>query len=349
MADRTVRRLPAEWEEQDGVLVAWPHGESDWAPCLDLVEPVFADLIREISREEVVLVVGPDQERIAKGLSRSDIDRGRVQIHEMLTNDTWARDFGPITVQDAERPLLLDFGFNGWGLKFPACHDNRITRRLHEAGTFGATRIETVGLVLEGGSIESDGEGTILTTAECLLNPNRNPHLSRSELETALGEQLGADRFLWLEHGYLAGDDTDSHVDTLARLCPDDTILHVACDDPADEHFKRLRLMRRELEAFRTRGGAPYRLMELPWPVPRYDDQGARLPATYANFLVINNAVLVPTYRDRNDEAALSLIASAFPGRRVVGIDCLPLILQHGSLHCVTMQIPKGVFPPCTA
>jgi agmatine deiminase len=349
MVGRTVRRLPAEWEEQDGVLVAWPHGESDWASCLELVEPVYAALVREISREEIVLVVGPDPERIGKVISLSDAGMDRVRIHEMPTNDTWARDFGPVAVQDAGRPLLLDFGFNGWGLKFPAGHDNRVTRRLQEAGAFGATRVETVGLVLEGGSIESDGRGTILTTAECLLNPNRNPHLSRRELEAVIGEQFGVDRFLWLEQGYLAGDDTDSHVDTLARLCPGDTIIHIACDDPADEHFEALGLMRRELEAFRTREGTPYRLLELPWPAPRYDDQGERLPATYANFLVINNAVLVPTYRDRNDETALALVASVFPGRRVVGIDCLPLILQHGSLHCVTMQIPKGVLPPCTA
>ena len=349
MADHTVRRLPAEWEEQDGVLVAWPHGESDWAPSLDLVEPVFAALVREISREEFVLVVGPDPERIVEVISQSRAGKGKVRIYQMPTNDTWARDFGPITVQDSGRPLLLDFKFNGWGLKFPAGHDNRITRRLQEAGAFGATRTEKVQLVLEGGSIESDGQGTILTTAECLLNPNRNPHLSRREVETVLDEQFGVDRFLWLEHGHLAGDDTDSHVDTLARLCPDDTILHVACDDPAEEHFEALLLMRQELEAFRTRSGTPYRLLELPWPAPRYDDAGGRLPATYANFLIINNAVLVPTYRDRNDEAALMRIASVFPGRRVVGIDCLPLILQHGSLHCVTMQIPKGVLPPCTA
>ena len=349
MTDCTVRRLPAEWEEQDGVLMAWPHAESDWAPCLELVEPVFAAIVREISREEVVLVVGPDRVRIEQCISSAGADMGRVRIYELQTNDTWSRDFGPVTVQDAGRPLLLDFGFNGWGLKYPACHDNRITRRLHESGAFGATMIETVRLVLEGGSIESDGQGTVMTTAECLLNPNRNPHLSRRDLEAALGMLFGADRFLWLNHGYLAGDDTDSHVDTLARLCPDDTILHIVCDDPADEHFETLVLMRRELEAFRTRRGTPYRLLALPWPAPQYDAEGTRLPATYANFLITNSAVLVPTYQDRNDAAALAGIASAFPGRRVVGIGCRPLILQHGSLHCVTMQIPKGVLPPCTA
>jgi len=348
MVERVQRRLPAEWEEQDGVLLAWPHGESDWAPSLELVEPVFAAIVREISREETVLVVGPSPEQTGEYLGMAGATMDRVRIYGMPTNDTWARDFGPVTVMNDGVPLLLDFGFNGWGLKFPSCHDNRVTRRLHDAGAFGVAGLETMGLILEGGSIESDGRGTILTTAECLLNPNRNPHLSRGELESILGEELGADRFLWLEQGYLAGDDTDSHVDTLARLCPDDTILYVACDDPADEHFAPLGRMRRELGAFRTREGTSYRLLALPWPSPRYDVEGGRLPATYANFLVINNAVLVPTYRDRNDEAALAAVASAFPGRRVVGIDCLPLILQHGSLHCVTMQIPKGVLPSCT-
>ena len=200
-----------------------------------------------------------------------------------------------------------------------------------------------MGLVLEGGSTESDGRGTILTTAECLLNPNRSPHLTQEEIEATLGASLGADRFLWLEHGFLAGDDTDSHVDTLARLCPDDTIVYVRCDDPGDEHHPALAAMEAELRGFRTREGKPYRLVPLPWPRPQTDSEGHRLPATYANFLVINGAVLVPTYGDRSDAAALAAVGSAFPGREAIGIDCRPLILQHGSLHCVTMQLPKGV------
>jgi agmatine deiminase len=199
-----------------------------------------------------------------------------------------------------------------------------------------------VGLILEGGSIESDGQGTILSTEECLLNDNRNPHLIREELEEELHGLLGSDRFLWLANGYLAGDDTDSHVDTLARLCPDYTIAYVSCDDPDDEHYPALKAMEEEIRALRTRDGSPYRLIPLPWPGARIDEEGTRLPATYANFLVINGAVLVPTYDDKNDAAALDAISRAFPGREIVGIDCLPLILQHGSLHCVTMQLPKG-------
>ena len=334
-------RLPAEWEEQDGVLLAWPHEGSDWRTHLEVVEPVFIEIVKEISRFETALIAAPDPAAVRERLAGAGVALENVTIFQIDCNDTWARDFGPVTVLEDGQPVLLDFGFNGWGLKFAADLDNLITRRLAEAGAFSAP-LRTIGLILEGGSIESDGAGTLLTTSDCLLNPNRNPHLSREAIEAELAAFLGADRFLWLENGHLAGDDTDSHVDTLARLCPDDTIVHVACDDPADEHYLAIKAMVTELQGFRTRQGNPYRLIPLPWPRARYDADGERLPATYANFLVINGAVLVPTYRDENDETALRAIGKAFPGRRVIGIDSLPLILQHGSLHCITMQLPKG-------
>ncbi|RQW77462.1 MAG: agmatine deiminase family protein [Geobacter sp.] len=336
------RRLPAEWEEQDGVLIAWPHESTDWHPHLDVVEPVFTEIVARISHREMALVVAPDPERVRKQLVAAGVELEKVRLYRLDTNDTWARDFGPVTVEEDGQPVLLDFGFNGWGLKFPAFLDNQATRALHQAGAFGAAPLETPGVILEGGSIESDGSGTILTTAECLLNPNRNPHLSRQGIESLLSGILGAEHFLWLENGYLAGDDTDSHIDTLARLCPDDTIAYVRCDDAADEHYLALLAMEKELRRFRTRGGKPYRLIPLPWPTPKFDGE-QRLPATYANFLVINGAVLVPTYRDRKDTSALKAVGEAFPGREVIGVDCLPLILQHGSLHCVTMQMPRGV------
>jgi len=335
------KRLPAEWEPQDGVLLAWPHDESDWHPYLDAVEPVFAEITAQISRFESVIVAAPDPETVREKLLKAGADPERVRVCQVETNDTWARDFGPVTVQEEGAAKLLNFGFNGWGLKFPSDLDNRINKKLQALGVWGAA-LETVGLVLEGGSIESDGRGTILTTEECLMNDNRNPHLTREELEQELHGLFGSDRFLWLSNGYLAGDDTDSHVDTLARLCPDDTIAYVRCDDPDDEHFPALKAMEAEILAFRTRDGRPYRAIPLPWPAARFDGEGDRLPATYANFLVINGAVLVPIYEDKNDAAALEAIGEAFPEREIVGINCLPLILQHGSLHCVTMQLPKG-------
>ncbi|WP_432822439.1 agmatine deiminase family protein [Trichloromonas sp.] len=336
-------RLPAEWEEQDGVLLAWPHADSDWCDDLAAVEPVFVAIAKQICRFERVLIVAPEIATIKELLENGEVDMHQVSLLQMPTNDTWARDFGPITVLEEGRPVLLDFGFNGWGLKFAANFDNRITGNLARGGLFGRHEVRIPGLILEGGSIESDGAGTLLTTSECLLDGNRNPHLGREELEAALGGLFGSTRWLWLENGYLAGDDTDSHIDTLARLCPNDTIAYVRCDDPQDEHFIVLADMEAELKNFRTIDGRPYRLLPLPWPKACFDEDGQRLPATYANFLVINGAVLVPTYQDEQDAAALEVIAQAFPQRRIIGIDCLPLILQHGSLHCVTMQIPKGV------
>jgi agmatine deiminase len=335
-------RLPAEWEAQDGILMAWPHEGTDWAYMLDDVRPVFVEIIKSITRFERVLLAAPHAATTKDFLVSAGVDMSRVAVYELPNNDTWARDFGPITVMYNNQPVLLDFGFNGWGLKFPANFDNQISKCLKEQGAF-LPNIKTVGLVMEGGSLESDGLGTILTTSECLLSPNRNPQLDKSELEQAMASLLGAKRVLWLQHGWLAGDDTDSHIDTLARICPENTIVYQACDNPLDEHYQELRLMEDELKSFRAPDGTPYRLIALPWPKARFDDQAHRLPATYANFLVINGAVLVPTYRDEGDQKALECIGSAFPGREIVGIDCLPLIEQHGSLHCVTMQLPAGV------
>lgn len=341
-AQEMKRRLPAEWEEQDGVLMAWPHDRTEWLPHLESVERVYLDIAREITRFERLIVAAPSPGDVLVKLQRAEVAMERALVYEIESNDTWARDFGPIIVREEGKPVVLDFVFNGWGLKFPANFDNQITSSLHGLGAFGNAPLKTMGLILEGGSIESDGQGTILTTAECLLSPNRNPHLSRSEIEAFLAAQLGADRFLWLESGYLAGDDTDSHVDTLARLCPNDTILYTACDDPKDEHHEALSAMAGELKSFKTRDGSPYRLIPLPWPDPCHDDEGQRIPATYANFLVINGAVLVPAYGSEKDGIAIEIIGRVFPDRRIIGIDCLPLLLGHGSLHCVTMQIPKG-------
>lgn len=337
-----LRRLPAEWEEQDGVLLAWPHENTDWGSTLELVKPVFAEIIAAISRFEQVILIAPVHEEVKDYLLKAGADLQKFTFVQLPINDTWARDFGPITVFEENAPLLLDFGFNGWGLKFPANHDNQVNRLLVEKELFRGS-YEVMPLVLEGGSIESNGTGTLLVTAECLLDRNRNPHLSRYELEAALQNLLGAERVLWLHNGYLAGDDTDSHVDTLARFCPNDTILFVACDDPEDEHFEALAAMKRELAGFRTAAGKPYRLIELPFPSASHGFDGERLPATYANFLVINGAVLVPTYSDRSDSEALAAVREGFPGREIIGIDCRSITLQHGSLHCLTMQLPKGV------
>lgn len=337
-------RLPAEWEPQDGILLAWPHENTDWASVLPQVEPVFLNLAATISRYEQVLIATTDPDSLAAKLEQFGATMASTTLVQVPFDDTWCRDFGPVTILDDGLPRLLNFVFNGWGNKFLAEQDNAVTGHLQQLNLFVAP-VHGRSLVLEGGSIESDGCGTLLTTSHCLLNPNRNPDLNKEQIEGELRETLGCQRILWLDHGHLLGDDTDAHIDTLARFAPNATILYVACDDPADEHYPALKRMTEELSAFRTEAGQPYRLLPLPWPAPSFDDEGQRLPATYANFLVINGAVLVPTYNDQQDDKALATVGAAFPDREIIGIDCSAVILQHGSLHCLTMQLPQGVLP----
>jgi agmatine/peptidylarginine deiminase len=261
---------------------------------------------------------------------------------QLDSDDTWARDHGFISlVDDQGHCRLLDFCFNGWGEKFPASQDNALNRQLYTLGVIKGDYVDCLDFVLEGGSIESDGRGTIFTTTGCLLAPHRNQPLTKAEIEARLKKELCAERILWIDHGNLTGDDTDGHIDTLVRICPDDTLLYVGCDDAADEQYAELKLMEEQLKTFRTLEGKPYRLLKLPMPRAIYDEED-RLPATYANFLVINGAVLCPTYAQPDlDTAALRLIGEAFPDREIVPIDCRSIIKQHGSLHCCTMQFPK--------
>lgn len=337
---KPIRRLPAEWEEQSAVQLTFPHAGTDWAEILPEVLPCFLQIAQTIARFQRVLIVCDDNSETSELLKQHEIPN--CVLAKVPSNDTWARDHGGVTIEEDGQFVILDFVFNGWGLKFPADKDNLITRHLYNIGVFEAG-IRHGGIVLEGGALESDGQGTLLTTTECLLSPNRNPHLSKEEIEASLIDLFGLQRVLWLDHGYLAGDDTDSHIDTLARFCTADTIAYVKCTDETDEHFEALQKMERELQSFRTIDGQAYHLVPLPWPDACYDEEGHRLPATYANFLIINGAVMVPTYQVAQDAAALAIFRGIFPNHEIIGIDCRPLILQHGSLHCVTMQYPSGV------
>lgn len=340
--------LPAEWFPQSGVQLTWPHAGTDWAPILKEVTACYIRMAIEISLRERLFIITPEPSAVSQLLKAYLPEKAlkNISIHEIPTDDTWARDHGFITILTPQGPLLLDFQFNGWGRKFPAEQDNRICRRIMEAGILRGTYENHLDFILEGGSIESDGRGTVMTTSRCLMAPNRNQPLTREEIEERLLKWLHAQRLLWLEHGYLAGDDTDSHIDTLARFCPGDTIAYVQCLDQTDEHYEELQLMEEQLRNFRTLEDKPYRLIPLPMAEPVFDENGTRLPATYANFLVINNAVLMPTYNSRElDEAARTQLQKAFPRHEVIGIDCRPLIIQHGSLHCCTMQYPVGVIP----
>ncbi|SFH66090.1 agmatine deiminase family protein [Modicisalibacter xianhensis] len=339
------QRLFPEWYPQDAIQLTWPTRESDWAPQLERIEATLEAMVVAIARYQGVLITVPDQstrERLAATFANLGITADRVRMVEAPADDTWARDHGPIGVERDGKVVLLDYTFTGWGGKFPAQRDNALTQCLAASGTF-VTAVESRDMVLEGGGIETDGQGTLLTTEACLLNENRNPQLSRDEVEARLRADFGVERVLWLKHGHLEGDDTDSHIDTLARFCDPQTIAYVRCNDRDDPHHAALAAMEEELLALRQSNGAPYRLVALPWPKPCFDpEDGHRLPATYANFLIINGAVLVPTYADAADAQALRTLAEAFPDRDIVPIDCRSVIRQHGSLHCLTMQLPRG-------
>jgi agmatine/peptidylarginine deiminase len=334
--------LPAEWATQDFVQLTWPHADTDWAYMLEEVTECFVNIAREIVKRQQLLIVCVDAEEVETFFSEDELQR--ISFAEMPTNDTWARDHGGITAFEDGKAVVYDFTFNGWGMKFAANHDNQITRKLYQSGIFENFGYRNcMDFVLEGGSIESDGEGTILTTSECLLSDNRN-NSSREVIEQKLKDYFGAKQILWLDHGYLAGDDTDSHVDTLARLCPNNTIAYVKCDEETDEHYEALKKMEEELQSFSTlKGGGSYNLIPLPMADAVYDEDEERLPATYANFLIINGAVLLPVYNSEKDAIAIAQMQKAFPEHEIVPIDCNALIKQHGSLHCVTMQYPKNI------
>ena len=318
--------MMAEWEPQSMVQLTWPHKNTDWAPILPEITSVYEEMAREIAKRESLLIVAPEGFPIPKAFN--------VQRSTFTSNDTWARDHGFISVEDNGNLILLDFCFNGWGEKFEAAFDNAINRHLYDQELVRGTYENHLDFVLEGGSIESDGKGTVFTTTCCLMAPHRNQPLTQAQIEDRLKQYLGAERIVWINHGSLIGDDTDGHIDTLVRICPDDTLLYIG----ADADHPDLLAMEEELRTLRTIDGRPYRLLQLPLPRPIYDGDD-RLPATYANYLVINGAVLVPTYAQPDlDAEALRTIALAYPDREIVPIDCRPVIRQHGSLHCCTMQ-----------
>lgn len=338
-----MKRFPAEWERQACVQLTWPHRETDFADVYDRAVACFVNIAREISKREKLIIVCKSKQNTIDELG--EVMNGNISFVEADTNDVWARDHGAITVFEDGKPVLYDFTFNGWGQKFPAEKDDAITLQLHESGVFKSAEYRDMShFVLEGGSIETDGRGVVLTTESCLLSKYRNPSLSKSDIEQFLMETFNVQKILWLSHGELAGDDTDGHIDTLARLVSEDTIAYVDCDDANDVHYSELQAMKRELKAFTTLDGRPYNLVPLPMASPAFDADGNRIPATYANFLIMNDAVLLPVYNCETDAQAVNTLQKIFPDKEIVPIDCSVLILQHGSLHCVTMQYPEGVF-----
>lgn len=342
----TLYRLPAEWENQFGVQLTWPNKNNEWGNLIEQVEKCLSQIAKEISSREKLLIVCEDKKRVIGLMVKAEADLNNITFVELNINDIWVRDHAPITVyeQESGKPKLLDFSFNGWGLKYAANFDNQISRNLYQKKIFKKASFETINLVLEGGSIESNGGGIILTTTQCLLSLNRNPTLSKSDLEEQLSQYLGAKKVLWLDYGYMSGDDTDSHIDTLARFYHENGIIYMASDNPQDEHYEELQLMEKQLKTFTNLQGQSFELKPLYMPKPALDSENNRMPATYANFLIINKIVLMPIYGDaEKDEMAFNTLKACFPDRQVITIDCRALIVQHGSLHCATMQYPFGI------
>ena len=332
--------IPAEWEKQQCVLMSFPHEETDWhnpdnTKDLEASLSPFIRIAQAIAYGQAVYIICKDKKKIASMFCSTR----NLTFIEIPTNDTWIRDYGYLSIKEDGEKKLLDFRFDGWGGKFEASLDNSVNSALHKKGYMGTTPLERIDFVLEGGSIESDGEGTILTTTACLCNPNRNSGLSKLEVEEKLKETLGTHRVLWLDYGYLAGDDTDSHVDTLARFVNTDTIVYVKCENQEDEHYEVLQQMEAQLKTFRTTKGNPYTLIALPMTDAIYNKKEERLPSTYANFLITNDALLYPTYSDNNDIKAGEVFKKLFVDKELIPINCLKLIEQGGSLHCSTMQV----------
>lgn len=342
---RNIRFL-AEWEPQGAVMMALPHAATDWNYILSEVRECYVRLIEAMNSEGVNVILLACSKEDAEELHLNPVNPDRLKIIVAPYNDTWTRDYGPLAVERGDRSRSLDFGFNGWGLKFASDKDNLINLHLREKYVILPEQYRNErDFELEGGSVETDGEGTLMTTTRCLTSPNRNGGKSKEEIAEILRNRLGIDHILWLDYGALAGDDTDSHIDTLARLAPNNTILFTGCRNVDDEHFEELLKMRAQLTLFRNKEGEPYNLVELPLPDPIYDEEGNRLPATYANYLVTDNVIFLPTYaQPANDQLAEMTLRIAFPDHKVVGIDCRALIKQHGSLHCATMQLHSGYF-----
>ncbi len=339
-------RLCAEWEPQSGTMIAWPHESTDWGPILEAVENVYVELAHQITRGQDLLVCCYDarhQNAIGSLLSAAGIDQSRMHFCEVRYNDTWIRDYGPVCVDAGGHVELHDFRFDGWGGKFAASQDNLVTREVHRQGYFPHTPLHFHDWVLEGGSIDGDGQRALLTTRTALLDTRRNPGITEAQVEAGFANLFGVQTVLWVDQVVLAGDDTDGHIDTLARFCDASTIAYTASADRKDSQYASLRQMENLLQSLRQADGSPYRLVPLGLPAPRYDRDGQRLPVNYANFVITNAAVLMPLYNDPADAAARAALQRCFPGREIVGIDSLPLIQEAGSLHCATLHLAAGV------
>ena len=339
--------LPAEWSPHQATWFSWPHNPDTWTEYLPAVERILADAVAALAIGEVVRINVRDSGHgyHVQKLLAGKVPADRVVLHQFPTNDAWCRDHGAIFVTRAGRqagnppgPTLkaLDFQYNAWGGKYPPFDlDNAIPPRM--ASALGVP-CQSIPMVLEGGSIEVNGLGTLLTTEQCLLNPNRNPSLSRAQIEAELKELLGVTQVVWLGDG-IAGDDTDGHVDDLTRFVAEDLVVTAVEQDPADLNYAPLKDNRERLAGLQLPDGRPLRVLELPMPAPLFR-AGVRLPASYANFYVGNRVILLPTFDCPADEEAAATLARCFPGRRIVSLDCRDVVVGLGTFHCLTQQVP---------
>ena len=339
-------RFPAEWEPQSGVMLSWPHQYSDWQTSLEEIEPVYIHLCKAISEHELCLILCYDnahRDHVLQALRANDVALSNCHTIVCQTNDTWCRDYAPISTCMNSHTALNNFVFDGWGEKYEAGLDNAVSTQLHALGIFNNIKMLHHDVVLEGGSVESNGAGTLLTTSHCLLK--RHPDKDKATIEHLLGVTLGVQRTLWLDHGQISGDDTDSHIDNLARFVNEQTIVYATCEDNTHPDYHALQSMQQQLQDFRQPDGAAYRLIPLPLPEP-VKVAGEQLPASYVNFLIINDAVIVPLFNQPADTTAIAILQDCFPERHILGVDSRALIKQYGGIHCATMQFPKGFITP---
>ena len=334
-------RMPAEWENQEAVWLSWPHRLKTWPGNFRPIPGKFAEVAARISQREKVRINAAEahQARARRLIREAGADMGNVEVFNHPTNDAWCRDHGPIFVRNARtgEVALTDWEYNAWGGKYPPFdQDDRIPSRIARA--LGLRRFEGP-MVLEGGSIDVNGKGLLLTTEACLLNKNRNPHLVRAEIEQNLRDYLGVETILWLGEG-IKGDDTDGHVDDMTRFFSEDGIVTAVEQNSRGPNHRALSENRERLRSLRTPSGGRFRIVDLPMPAPR-SQRGHPLPASYANFLILNGAVLMPAFRQpRRDAFAAEVLGSCFPGREVIPIDCLELVWGLGTLHCISQQQP---------
>lgn len=338
------RYLPPEWAPQTATLLVWPRDQADWGNGLMAARRAIAAMARALTPFQPVVLVAADAEcrrSIHAAQTSGELSAQSIRVVDLPADDIWARDTGPITVLEDNQRCFVDFRFDGWGGQFKASADNALTAALHRAGALGPGRLDRRETTLEGGSIEVNGAGTLLTTERCLIAGRRNDGIDHDSAAQTLRDTLGVSHVHWLTRGELIGDDTDGHIDTLARFVDAHTIIHQGCDNTGDAHYEEIAAMRAELATLRQPDSQPYRLIALPLPAPQYDpEDGHRLPAGYANFLIANGCILVPAFDDPADSQAARLIAACFPARKIIPVDSRALIRQHGGLHCAAMQIP---------